>query len=291
MLKDRLSSAQFRGILVLLCGLLSFAVTSPRVDAVALNKKDLDRSLASSPLTEEQKILQVLRRLSFGPRPGDVENVKAMGIEAYIARQLSPESVDDSALKERLKPLETIGKSSRELAELFPRPSRKGRADRRAPPDTKGADNEDQKPQTDPAMREAMAGMRKVAVELSQAKILRAAYGERQLHEVMSDFWFNHFNVFIGKGADRVLTGEYERDVVRPNALGKFHDLLGATAKSPAMLFYLDNWMNADPNASERFTGLRSRMRSASGGQNPDLRITPAPISMRKTTWKRPRRV
>jgi uncharacterized protein (DUF1800 family) len=273
MSKDRLPSAQIWGVLVLVCGLLSFATYAPPGNAAAVNRKDLDRSLASSPLTEEEKILHVLSRLSFGARPGDVEKVKAMGIAAYMARQLSPESIDDSALKERLRPLETIGKSSRELARLFPRPSRKARADRRAPPATRGSDNEDQKSQTDPAMREAMAGMRKVAVELSQAKILRAAYSERQLQEVMTDFWFNHFNVFIGKGADRVLTGEYERDVVRPNALGKFHDLLVATAKSPAMLFYLDNWMSADPNASERFTGLRSRMRSAVQGQNPDVNL------------------
>lgn len=88
-----------------------------------------------------------------------------------------------------------------------------------------------------------------IVQELQQAKILRAVYSEKQLQEVMTDFWFNHFNVYMQKGADRVLTTSYERDVIRPNVFGKFEDLLRATAESPAMLFYLDNWMSASPNA------------------------------------------
>ena len=82
-----------------------------------------------------------------------------------------------------------------------------------------------------------------------QAKLLRAIYSERQLEEVMTDFWFNHFNVFVGKGPERVLLTNYEQDVIRPHALGKFEDLLVATAKSPAMLFYLDNWLSVGPNS------------------------------------------
>ena len=89
-----------------------------------------------------------------------------------------------------------------------------------------------------------------VNVELSESKLLRAIYGERQLQEVMTDFWFNHFNVFIGKGADRYLLTSYERDVIRPHAMGKFEDLLVATAKSPAMLFYLDNWLSVGPDSA-----------------------------------------
>ena len=85
-------------------------------------------------------------------------------------------------------------------------------------------------------------------VELSQQKLLRAIYSERQLQEVLTDFWFNHFNVDARKGQDRFMLTEYERDAIRPHVLGKFRDLLEATAKSPAMLFYLDNWMSADPN-------------------------------------------
>jgi len=88
-----------------------------------------------------------------------------------------------------------------------------------------------------------------VVSELMQAKVLRAAYSERQLDEVMTDFWFNHFNVFINKGADRFLVTSYERDAIRPHVLGKFEDLLVATAQSPAMLFYLDNWLSVGPHS------------------------------------------
>src|SRR5215207_5344588 len=89
-------------------------------------------------------------------------------------------------------------------------------------------------------------------VELSQQKLLRAVYSERQLEEVLTDFWFNHFNVDARKGPVRFMVTEYERDAIRPFVLGRFRDLLGATAKSPAMLFYLDNWMSADPNADRQ---------------------------------------
>jgi uncharacterized protein (DUF1800 family) len=88
-----------------------------------------------------------------------------------------------------------------------------------------------------------------VVDELMQAKLLRAAYSDRQLEEVMADFWFNHFNVFINKGADRFLLTSYERDTIRPHVMGKFEDLLVATAKSPAMLFYLDNWLSIGPHS------------------------------------------
>src|SRR6185369_11460308 len=87
-------------------------------------------------------------------------------------------------------------------------------------------------------------------IELQEQKVLRAVYSERQLQEVLTDFWFNHFNVDARKGPERFLLTEYERDVIRPHVFGKFRDLLGATAKSPAMLFYLDNWISVDPNAA-----------------------------------------
>jgi len=105
----------------------------------------------------------------------------------------------------------------------------------------------------DPKQREVLQAMNNpqgvVVDELSQAKLLRAIYSERQLEEVMADFWFNHFNVFVGKGPERLLLTNYEQDVIRPRALGKFEDLLVATAKSPAMLFYLDNWLSVGPNS------------------------------------------
>ena len=113
---------------------------------------------------------------------------------------------------------------------------------------------------------------RKVVEELQEAKLLRAVYSERQLDEVLVDFWMNHFNVFADKGPDRFLVGEYERDVIRPHAWGRFEDLLRATAESPAMLFYLDNWLSADPKRRGRLrramavaNGLRPRRGNARG--------------------------
>jgi uncharacterized protein (DUF1800 family) len=88
--------------------------------------------------------------------------------------------------------------------------------------------------------------------DLAESRLLRAVYGNRQLEEVLTDFWYNHFNVYIDKGADRYLVTSYERDVIRPHVLGKFEDLLLATAESPAMLFYLDNWQSVGPDTRPR---------------------------------------
>ena len=100
--------------------------------------------------------------------------------------------------------------------------------------------------------------------DLTEGKLLRAIYSNRQLEEVLTDFWFNHFNVFLDKGADRFMVTAYERDVIRPHVLGRFKDLLLATAESPAMLFYLDNWQSVSDNnpvrpnapANQRRAGL-----------------------------------
>src|SRR6201987_585474 len=92
----------------------------------------------------------------------------------------------------------------------------------------------------------------RVVEELGMAKMTRAIYSERQLQQVMDDFWFNHFNVFAGKGEDRYYLTSYERDVIQPHAIGKFKDLITGIAKSPAMLFYLDNFLSADPRTPQR---------------------------------------
>ena len=97
-----------------------------------------------------------------------------------------------------------------------------------------------------------------ITQDLMEAKLLRAIYSNRQLEEVLTDFWYNHFNVFLDKGADRYLVGSYERDDIRPHVLGKFHDLLLATAESPAMLFYLDNVESVDPGAAAMMQARRA---------------------------------
>jgi uncharacterized protein (DUF1800 family) len=144
-------------------------------------------------------------------------------------------------MEARLAGLDTLRMTSREIAEQYEIPQLKARLAKRQA----GAKDGDQ---PEPPSPEQQRRANLVVIELSQQKLLRAAYSERQLQEVLVDFWFNHFNVDARKGADRFLLTEYEREAIRPHVLGKFRDLLGATAKSPAMLFYLDNWMSADPN-------------------------------------------
>ena len=223
----------------------------------------------AASLTAEQKIVHVLNRTGFGPRPGDVERVRRMGLQNYLELQLHPLKIEDSAAESRLSGLKTLTMSSSELirtvssteaAETFADDERTlGVAQKQ------GAD-ESEEMERPRAM--ALNGPARIIGELAQAKLLRAVYSERQLHEVMVDFWSNHFNVFAAKGANRWLITAYDRDVIRPHAMGKFKDLLEATAKSPAMLFYLDNWMSADPNASLDLSRLRE-LRSMRNRVNP----------------------
>ena len=367
-------------MIALLCVALAFLV--PELTA----KKDEKRTDSSAD--QQKHAVHALNRLTFGPRPGDVQRVMAVGVENWIDLQLHPERIKDNGLDSRLAPFRTVHMSSKEIAEEFPdqqiirqvmdgkRPmpsdpakravyrvqiarlqnkqERKAEAGGVAEPvnpaatvsanrpnassaesrDTNGASNNDAfstnmspdynrmsgtaasktssaddaearrreerlyadlsvqqlvdlppdarykkilamsvdeqlalgdslrggKGQEfleglDPRQKETVLAMNNpqglVVEELVQAKLLRAIYSERQLEEVMTDFWFNHFNVFVGKGADRLFLTSYERDVIRPHALGKFEDLLVATAKSPAMLFYLDNWMSVGPNSAQ----------------------------------------
>jgi len=295
-------------------------------------------------MDERERAIHALNRLTFGPRPGDVDRVLAVGVDKWIAQQLEPGKIDDSVLEARLAPLRTLRMTTLEMVENFP-PEQVLRAvadgkmpmpkdpqlravytagvarfnDKQAKKNAKAVENADLL-ETNPAddlsqeMKEKRQAARDharsraldlmemapesrtqnlaamdaderrgfwralsqddrdkltsdmtpqqkelllslenpVAVvngELLQAKLLRATYSERQLQEVMTDFWFNHFNVFLGKGAERYLVTAYERDVIRPRALGKFSELLLATAKSPAMLWYLDNWQSVGPNS------------------------------------------
>ena len=243
--------------------------------------------IPETELTEEQKIVHLLNRIGYGPRPGDVERVKKMGLAAYVEQQLNPESIVDEGMDQRLAGFETLNMKPQQLLAAYPPPQLLRQIDRRigarqgmdpeameqAFPELqrlRQRQNRNEAPEDQEArrraglsreqrMQEVMNGPQRIVLELSQAKILRAAYSERQLQEVMTDFWFNHFNVFICKGADRWLTTSYEQEAIRPNALGKFRDLLGATARHPAMLFYLDNWLSSDPKADFDERDLRRR--------------------------------
>jgi uncharacterized protein (DUF1800 family) len=321
--------------LALLLALLGIAVFAQLALA---KKKEKQTAVQMDP---RKQAVHALNRLTFGPRPSDVDQVMAIGVDKWIDQQLHPDKVDDGALDARLSPFRTLRMNTREIVENFPsdqmikavadgkqsfpsdplkravyqaqldryqnREVRKQETANAAPTVAKSdkmADDErflrlqaridaDQKVEDlldmppdermksllkmspeeqlgvtnalqgdkrdeflegmNPRQRETVAAINHpqqvVNNELVEGKLLRAVYSNRQLQEVMTDFWFNHFNVFLGKGADHYLLTSYERDVIRPHALGKFEDLLVATAQSPAMLFYLDNWLSVGPNS------------------------------------------
>jgi uncharacterized protein (DUF1800 family) len=195
----------------------------------------------------DPKVLHVLNRLGFGARPGDVERVQAMGVDRYVQQQLNPQSIQESTYLERkLATLETLDLTPAQLAQqIRPRVMQ-----------AMGAKTPEAKQQ---ARKEARQEARVTLQQAVEAKLLRSLHSQRQLEEVMVDFWFNHFNVFSGKGLTFLWVGSYESQAIRPYSMGRFRDLLGATARHPAMLFYLDNWQNTAPNspgAKGRFKGL-----------------------------------
>jgi uncharacterized protein (DUF1800 family) len=294
------------------------------------------------PLTQQQRAQQLLNRFTFGPRPGDREQLLALTPEKWFEQQLNPSTIPDDALNKRLNDYPTLNLPPDQALTIFPdhgiiqqvadgkrpypadpnlaamyevqvyklnkdRDNKKINADGHpavTPPteaelaDQKKTDQataariagdlftlpRDQRvpaliklPVTDriafttyvtgdqknlllaqftPRERELFNAMSsnigssyQIINELSQAKLLRAILSERQLQEVMTDFWFNHFNIFIAKDSDQWYTTTYEREVIRKHALGSFRDLLLATATSPAMMVYLDNWTSIGPDS------------------------------------------
>ena len=294
-----------------------------------------------TPLSERERVLQLLDRFTFGPKPGEVDSVLATGADAWLERQLKPEAIPNGALDKRLGDYPTLTMSAEQALAAFPdrntikqvldeklimptdpllvavyevqiykwqqeqqaKTASAGAAPPAPPTDAeKDALKKQQQeaaariandllalpkgrrmatliklPVTDrialtsyvggdqrnrlfadfvPKEREVFNAMSaqvgstgNVGSELAQARVVRDVLTERQLQEVMTDFWFNHFNVFIDKDSDQFYTTSYERDVIRKNALGTFHDLLLATAKSPAMMVYLDNYLSIGPNS------------------------------------------
>jgi uncharacterized protein (DUF1800 family) len=313
--------------------------------ALAGKAKDVPAKLpvreALVPLTERARAVQMLDRFTFGPRPGDVDSVMAMGVDKWFEQQLNPDTIKNAALDRRLGDFPTLNMTPEQALTVFPaRGTIQRVADGKQPMPTdpllaamyevqiaklrkeaeqrkvdaagnppaepsdaeKAADKQEgqitaarvagelfalpknqrmaaliQMPVEDriaftsnvsgdqknllmadftPREREIFLGMAagvgaqyQIGQELAQAKMVRAILSERQLQEVMTDFWFNHFNIYIGKDSDQWYTTSFERDTIRKNALGKFSDLLLATAESPAMLVYLDNWLSIGPDS------------------------------------------
>ncbi len=192
-------------------------------------------TLPKSTLSEDRQITHALNRLGYGPRPGDLERVRQIGLGRWIERQLEPGRILDDRMETALQAFPTLTMSVPELMRAYPEPDQKLLAKIRS-----GEMSQQE-------MR-VMAPLEKrpfrIAAELQAAKLTRVVLSERQLEEVMTDFWFNHFNVDARKGAVKWMIADYERTAIRPHALGRFRDLLLAAAHHPAMLFYLDNWMS-----------------------------------------------
>jgi len=192
-------------------------------------------TLARSTLTADQQIVHVLGRLGYGARPGEVERLRAEGLSAWIERQLAPGRISDEAVEQALGAYPVLPLTAAELYRDYP-PAR--------PQDVQRFQAGQMTPQE---IREVFPPNRRPAVitaQLQAAKLTRAVLSERQLEEVMVDFWLNHFNVYALKGPVRWMVPDYERRALRPHALGRFRDLVVATAQHPAMLYYLDNWLS-----------------------------------------------
>ena len=329
-------------------------VLSPAIGLTKVKKKKPSANLPqyvafSKLLPKAEQYHHALDRLTFGPRPGDLERIERTGLQKWVNLQLTPENVPEaSILENRLAPLESLRMSIRETYSHYPsrqmivavargraplpedpelhgivagladRYSRKQKADAERDPSLQqasqlSAENPNETPDLKPKVklsdiltsdqidilrngspqqkeqllrslpvskridfaealrpeqrrqlfmvapvalrRELMLSLNPqnlVVSDLAEGKLLRAMYSNHQLQELLVDFWFNHFNVFIGKGREPYLTPSYERDAIRPYVLGHFSDLLLQTAKSPAMLFYLDNWQSVAEGTDRR---------------------------------------
>jgi len=185
----------------------------------------------------------------------------------WIDRQLSPDGIDDDRLAQREGRFDILRYDRGDLAAMYTAAQRERRERKLAAgqtadgSDSAGAQHAAPLPkQADPMIPKS----NRLANEFADLAVVRAALSERQLYEVMVDFWTNHFNVYFAKGADRFLTPDYIEHTIRPPAMGKFQDLLIATARSPAMLFYLDNWESVAPGTSPPFP-LSARRRGGQG--------------------------
>lgn len=247
-------------------GLSSF-LASPDLGA-----KNLSFPYKKAGLTERQAAAHLLSRFTYGAKPGEVDAVVNMGLEKWFAQQLEANDPDDT-LKQKLSGYDAINLSNAQAEEEFPRPGtilRLAVKDGVIKRDSVKANKKEYREELQAYMqKKGMKPQQELFRQFINQKILRAVYSNNQLQEVLTEFWFNHFNVSITKNDCAGFIPAYERDVIRPNVLGKFDKLLLATAKSPAMLYYLDNFQSSVPNAQ---AGPAFRL-----AQNPDAMANLSP--------------
>jgi len=222
--------------LVLVASLLSVAGASAQKTSQTQTTYSDVRELPA-----DQQIIQALNRLTFGARPGDAMKVRAIGLDKWIDQQLRPDKINDDAMNAFVSRYSTLDQNQNDLLKQYAQQQQMRREVKRDRADSTKAMSAD-----DIAMmqqlRQQQNSRRQVVTQLQSSRVARAVASERQLQEVMTDFWENHFNIYAAKGApEPYYLVDFDQNVIRPNALGKFRDLLEAVAKSPAMLFYLDN--------------------------------------------------
>ena len=239
--------------------------------AAAASEAALRDPQAGPALTQAEMVEHALARATFGARRQDRERALRIGVAAFLDEQLQPESIHDEALQPKLAGFRVLAATPKELMRELVAQQEVKKEQKRQQLAAAGSMLELMVPEEGGAAPAAQGPAKKngggkgdgpggrYVGELAQAKIVRAIASERQLEEVMVDFWFNHFNVFGGKDRIRALLPSYERDAIRPHALGRFGDLLAATAHHPAMLVYLDNWRSSSPDAPARSRRVETR--------------------------------
>ena len=209
------------------------------------DKQRLNLPYKKAGLTEKQAAAHLLSRFTFGATPGQVDAVAQMGLEKWLRQQFEANQ-PDTELKTMLAGYETLGMSNTEIVRTFPKGGqllRMAVKDGAIPADSVKTDRKEYKDEMKAYMeKNGYKPQAELFRQLINQKILHAAYGQNQLQEVLTNFWFNHFNVSLTKNDCAQFITNYEQQVIRPNVLGKFETLLMATAKSPAMLTYLDNF-------------------------------------------------
>ena len=203
--------------------------------------------LASEPreLLPDEQVQQALNRLAFGPRPGEAAAVRRMGVDAWIQMQLHPERIQDPAADQLPRSYPVLQEPTTQIVQEYSLVQRARRQLGAAAGDSAaGAKSRRNLLAADPSLASAVRQNRQLVGAVQSDALARAVVSTRELQEVMVDFWENHFSVYSGKGQTRLFLTDYDTRVIRPHALGNFRDLLGAVAKSPAMLFFLDNWQS-----------------------------------------------
>ncbi|MBU6454907.1 MAG: DUF1800 family protein [Cyanobacteria bacterium REEB67] len=216
-------------------------VSHAAIAATSRASRAADSAASTNAALSRDQIVHVLNRLSFGPRPGDIERVQAMGIWRYVGEQLNPELIADPLANLRTPALDASRRNPIDVLADY----NKERSDAK----NKGPNFTNMVIRGPRIKSQSQEFFRSLNKQYVTAKLQRAIDSPRQLQEVMTEFWYQHFNVCINKDVDRVWVGPYEDQAIRPYALGRFRDLLGATCHHPAMLYYLDNWQNTAPNS------------------------------------------